>query len=361
MDQNKPKSPSIGICVSNTKPGFKKLAIERLERYPGDINLITFHIENLNFENLQVKGVYWEKKGLEVNQKKGVFPLPNVIYLQCYVDSKVVKKIERIIGRKVFNSFIFDKWECWELLKKDNELLHHLPYTQKLEIGTNLQDFLYHNKDIFLKPIDPSHAHSSKGIFRVKLQKKRNISVFYRTKTEMQKKGFRSYQEFKYWISPKISTNYIMQKGIQIVKYEERATDIRLHMNKNGKGEWEVSTILFRVATNGSHISPGLFILGMNYLEKMFPKGRDDMNNHAMERAIVYLGTKICNVLDQSRYHMGDLGIDLGVDQNGHIWIFEVNPLPYPYPSAQYHAFTKPIEYALYLASHSKKRKNDIK
>lgn len=348
IKQNKQGAPLIGIGVSRAKRGFQRLVEERLEQYPDDITLIRFHIKDLDFENLQVKGDYFEKRGGRINQKKGVFPFPDAIYLQCHVKHKTVRKIEQLIGRKVFNSFIFDKWECWDLLKKDNELRNHLPYTQKLEHLVILQHLLYSYEDIFLKPIDPTHGHSSRAIFRVKLQEEGKIETIYQEEKKIQREQFTSPKKFLDWISPKFSTKaYIIQQSIQTVKYEEMATDIRLHMNKNGKGEWEVSTLIFRVATNSSHISNGISILGINYLE--------EMTDSTIKRAIVNLGSKICSVLDQSGYHMGDLGIDLGVDKNGHVWIFEVNPLPYPYTLFQYHAFTKPIEYAHYLATNSKR------
>ncbi|MBX9972596.1 YheC/YheD family protein [Cytobacillus firmus] len=373
MDQNKPKTPVIGICISNAKREFQKLAKARLERYPGDMTLIRFHIKDLDFENLQVKGVYLEKKGREMNRKKGVFPLPEVIYLQCHVDDKLVKKIEGVIGRRVFNSFIFDKWECWDLLEKDDALRRHLPYTQKLENGTNLQQFLYNYEDIFLKPIDPSHGHSSKGIFRVKLlanskelnyhnilqsvkdffvtkqklQKEGSILVTYLKQGEMQRESFELYKKFQDWILPKFSKNYIMQQSIQTIKWKEKVTDIRLNMNKNGKGDWEVSLLLLRVALNDSHCTPRVLTARpMRSLTKMFP---NDKNMENIETAVVDIGFKICDCLDESGYHMADLGVDLGLDENGHLWVFEVNPLPHPLIGVPDHSMTKPLEYAAYL------------
>ncbi|MGW5891917.1 hypothetical protein, partial [Priestia megaterium] len=99
MDQYRQNIPFIGICVSKVKPLFEKLSRERLENYSGDAILITFHIEDLNLSKRNVKGVCWEKLGESINRKEGVYPLPDVIYLQCYVDNNVIKQIERVIGR----------------------------------------------------------------------------------------------------------------------------------------------------------------------------------------------------------------------------------------------------------------------
>ncbi|MDG0032917.1 YheC/YheD family protein [Priestia sp. Y58] len=351
MDQYKQKPPFIGICVSKTKPLFERLAKERLEQYPGDATLITFHIEDLNLARRNVRGGYLEKIGGEINRAEGVYPLPDVIYLQCHVDNNVVKQVERVIGRKIFNSFIFDKWECWSLLAKDNELRNHLPDTKKLEYRTNLYPFLHQYKDIFLKPIDVSHAHNSRGIFRVKLQKKGKIKIFYRERNKMQEKSFKSYQKFQEWTLPSLSFGeYILQKGIDTVKNSKNATDIRINMNKNSKGQWEVSMILVRVASNISHVIPKFATTYSisNFIKTItYDKGKIE----DVEKSVTDLGLKICRVLDKFGYHMADLGIDLGMDKNGHVWIFEINPLPFPFRGTiQDHSLIRPLEYASYLA-----------
>ena len=345
------KPPLIGICVSKVKPLFESLVKERLEQYPGDATLIAFHIENLNLARRNVRGVYWEKKGQGINRKEGMFPFPDVIYLQCHVDNNVIKQIEGILGRKVFNNFIFDKWECWKLLKKDKEIRNHLPYTQRLKNRTNLYLFLHQYKDIFLKPINASTAHSSKGIFRVILQREGNVKIFYREKNKMQEKGFKSYQKFQDWIFPKLSPkDYVLQKSIETMKDSENATDIRINMNKNSRGEWEVSMILVRVATNVSHVIPRFATFySISDFIKMITDNEEKRGE--LERSIGNIGLKICRSFDKSGYHMADLGIDLGMDKNGHVWIFEINPLPFPFRGAiRDQSLIRPLEYASYLA-----------
>jgi YheC/D like ATP-grasp len=351
MDQYKKNLPFIGVCVSKVKPLFEKLARERLEKYLGNANLITFHIEDLNLSKRNVRGICWEKVGESINRKEGVYPLPDVIYLQCYVENNVIKQIERVIGRKVFNSFIFDKWECWSLLGRDNGLRNHLPYTRKLVNKTNIYPFLYQYKDIFLKPINVSHAHNSRGIFRVKLQNKGKIEIFYREKNKMKEKRFKSYQKFLDWTLPRLSPGgYILQQGIETVKSSKNATDIRINMNKNSKGQWEVSMILVRVASNISHVIPK-FVTAYSISNFIKTLTVDKEKEAEIEKSVINVGMKICSMLDKSGYHMADLGIDLGMDENGHVWIFEINPLPFPFRgSIQDHSLIRPIEYASYLA-----------
>ncbi|WP_367757163.1 YheC/YheD family protein [Ammoniphilus sp. 3BR4] len=300
----------------------------------------------MNFNNFQVKGHYFQKKGGEIYEEKGVYRFPAVVYMQCHIDREICRKIEHVIGRKVFNNFIFDKWQGWELLSSDIVLRNHLPATQKLLNGADLQKFLYHHQDIFVKPVSAVKGHSSKGIIRVQLQKSKAIGIFYREGKMMRHERLENWQEVQDRIN--IPSNYILQQSIQTVKRGEKVTDIRVNMSKNRKGKWEVSNLLFRMASNSSHIIPeDVKVFSPNHLEKTF---------HDFELDLMTcrnVGYRICHIFEKLGYHMGDLGIDLGIDENGHVWIFEVNPLPYPFtlsPSHQDHSWTRPLEYASYLA-----------
>ncbi|MED4292879.1 YheC/YheD family protein [Priestia megaterium] len=350
INQNKHENPIIGICVSNLKPVFQRLVEKRLERYANDITLIKFYIDDLDFKDRKIKGIALKKKKGKIYEIQGVFPLPRVIYLQCHVEPKIVRKIELLIGCKIFNSFIFDKWECWEILRKDDALCTYLPYTQRLEHKTDLQHLLSVYKDIFLKLVDHRHGHGSRGIFRVKWKEGGLIEVTYREKENMERDSFESYEKFQDWISPKLSKTYIIQQSIQTITWYQKATDIRLNMNKNSQGQWEVSLLLLRVASNDSHITQKVLTAQpIKNLTKMFP-GNKNIDKVRIEETLVNIGFKICHSLDKSGHHMADLGIDLGIDENGYVWIFEVNSLPHPLKGVLDHSLTRPIEYSAYLA-----------
>lgn len=350
INQNKHANPVIGICVSNLKPVFQRLVEKRLERYANDITLIKFYIDDLDFKNRKIKGISLKKKGGKIYEMQGVFPLPKVIYLQCHVEPKIIRKIELLTGYKVFNSFIFDKWECWEILRKDDALSTYLPYTQKLEHQTNLQHLLSVHKDIFLKPVDHRHGHGSRGIFRVKWKEENILEVTYREKEGVERNSFESYEKFQDWISPKLSKTYIIQQSVQTITWYQKATDIRLNMNKNSQGQWEVSLLLLRVASNDSHITQKVLTAQpIKNLTKMFPSNKK-IDKVKIEETLVNIGFKICNSLEKHGHHMADLGIDLGIDENGYVWIFEVNSLPHPLKGVLDHSLTRPIEYSAYLA-----------
>jgi YheC/D like ATP-grasp len=342
--------PQIGFCVSRDYyPGLLGLVTHRLQFAPDDVAFIRFHLKDIDFDNLQVKGDKFHKDTGE--WKEGVFPIPDVVYMQCSANREDIKRIENVIGHNVFNSFIFDKWQGWNLLNNDKELRGHLPNTQLFHNNIDLINFLnkYHYKDVILKPI---FGYSSEGIFRIKFQENKKIQLFHKQGLKMEMQEFPNYTEFWNFLSLNIHYgSYIIQQSIETIKQRENVSDIRLNMNKNSKGQWEVSLLLFRVATNSSIVIPlsiSVFTLD-NFMKSSIYK-KEKMGD--IEKSILDLGHKICHAFDKSGYHMADLGIDIGMDENGHLWIFEVNPLPYPtMGSVRDYSLTRPVEYALYLAS----------
>lgn len=114
-------------------------------------------------------------------------------------------------------------------------------------------------------------------------------------------------------------------------------------MCKNGFGEWEATAIPSRAASNDSHICGELSDIS-------------DLRNVNWDwvQQIKDLGFTICQAFDCAGYHMADLGIDMGMDLKGKLWIFEVNPLSYPYyklADIQDDSMTRPLEYSHYLVT----------
>lgn len=347
MKGTKTIQPLVGICVSNKKPDMVKLAKRRILSFDEDAQLITFNIDDADFTNLRVNGEIWNKDDQEWIQCR--FPFPDVIFIQAPLPLESINKMNQITGHRVFNSFVFDKWEGWELLASDKDVKKHLPHTKRLINKRNLRKFLFRHTDVFLKPINGS---TSKGIVRIKLDDQKGIEAFYRKrKTTMKHDRFPNYIEFWKWFSKKFfNENYLMQQSIQPFKWRNKPTDIRINLTKNKDGEWEEALSLLRVASNDSHITPGLLTaFPLHYLSTTFSKIVKDLER--IEPAAKELGFKICRTLDNSGHHIGDIGIDMGLDEQNNLWVYEVNSLPFPLSGVKDVSLTRPLEYALYLAS----------
>lgn len=181
----------------------------------------------------------------------------------------------------------------------------------------------------------------------MKLKNKGNIEIFCREKNKMKEKRFKSYEKFQDWTLPRlVPGGYILQQGIKTVKRSKNATDIRINMNRNSKGQWEVSIILVRVASNISHVIPK-FVTAYSISNFIKTLTVDKEKEAEIKKSVINVGMKVYSMLDKSGYHMADLGMNLCMEENGHVLLFEINPLPFPFRgSIQDHSLIRPIEYA---------------
>lgn len=360
MDQTGNKIPNIGICIaqsrkilqkqmrSNTSM-FKQVNI-RLTKYPYDnASFIIFTLDDLDLQQRNVKGYRYEG---EESWTYGVYPFPDAIYLRCGINIRILNQVEQIIGRKVFNSSFPDKLDFWNFLSRNALLRDYLPETSEIENNDTLKQYLDLYRDVFLKPVK---GFGGMGIIRASLQKGGTIKINYQIVRERYTKEFDSLQELQKWIPSLSKDTYIVQQTINTVKWKGRPTDIRLNMNKNGNGQWEPTALFSRYALKGSHVGSGRGILYKpleitQLLQRIFPENEEKLEE--MRESIIDLGLKVCSTLDESVHHMADLGIDIGLDEKGRLWIFEVNPLPHPFgPPLQDLSNSRPLEYAVYLAS----------
>ncbi|MFY0543869.1 YheC/YheD family protein [Brevibacillus sp. H7] len=290
-----------------------------------------------------------------VKGRPSLFPFPDAIYMRCPVSKELAKKIEKVIGRKWFNTRIFHKWEAWQLLTKHKELCNHLPDTGKVKNENDIHVFFRRYQDVFLKPVD---KYSSIGIVHATHQTKGKINIAYIRKLyQSYGKSFPSSKTLWKWIHSSLcKSDYIVQQGIRTIPWKGWATDIRLNMNKNGCGEWEITALFARFTDGGSYIGSGAGtgVLPLDFfLHASFRDNPEKVDT--IRTSIINLGFAICRALENSGLHMADLSIDLGLDEDGHPWIFEVNPRPSPFsPPVTDESLARPIEYAYYLASNQK-------
>jgi hypothetical protein len=353
------EKPVIGICAGGRRGQqfnhVERLLGSRMERYSSvEADLIVFHLDDLNLERKSVKGLHCFKKGNSVVWERSTLRLPDAVFIQCYADPKMVSRLEQAIGKTVFNNIFFDKWECWQFLYKNPDFRPFLPFSITLESMKHLVSFSKEHGDIFIKPVSGA---GGRGIVRLTVQEGKNKirTVFHNHK----KSRIRIFKEWKsIWNRFSLTPHsHMLQKSIRTLQWNGQPTDIRLNINKNGEGAWQVSTLFFRIALNGSHVGWGR---GIHYmvLDPSWLLKEKIIREKSLSQ-IADLGLSVGRWYDDSGYHMADLGIDFGLDQKGHPWIFEVNSLPSPFgPPIQDQSWTTPFEYGVYLAKKNHSGKN---
>ncbi|WP_046178383.1 YheC/YheD family protein [Domibacillus tundrae] len=132
------------------------------------------------------------------------------------------------------------------------------------------------------------------------------------------------------WFSDHIQPNeYIAQPFLSCRLNTGHVYDLRLHVQKNGMGEWVITSIYPRIGPIGSitsNMGSGGYTGYLDdILKKEFPDSWREMQTE-VERFAIDFSTHF-----ESLYHdvlFDELGIDVGIDENQKLWLFEVNWRP---------------------------------
>jgi glutathione synthase/RimK-type ligase-like ATP-grasp enzyme len=126
----------------------------------------------------------------------------------------------------------------------------------------------------------------------------------------------------------KPAQQYLIQSGLKLAQYKGSIFDVRIYMQKP-ESNWIISGMVCRIAapnqfvTNyqkGGHAEPLHNVLS-TLLANNRSKVKDCLNR------IVKLSYIIAETINK-RLSVRELGIDLGIEKNGRLWIIEANSKP---------------------------------
>lgn len=120
---------------------------------------------------------------------------------------------------------------------------------------------------------------------------------------------------------------YVVQQGLDLAYLQGSPYDVRSIVQKNGQGEWQVTGKAARIGRRysiTSNLHTGGFARTVpTILQAYFPDRAEEI-----EQQIDHLAIRIAQVMEQKAGPLCDLGLDMGVDRQGNVWILEVNSKP---------------------------------
>lgn len=133
------------------------------------------------------------------------------------------------------------------------------------------------------------------------------------------------------WLRRKLrpSQRYILQRGIDLADVRGRPFDLRVFMQKPKKN-WLISGMAAKIAAPGKIVTN--FCKGGQPIEAtkaLYFATKDHEKVKKIIIEIYYLSKEIAKILNRQFAGLRELGIDLGIDKQNRIWIFEVNTQPH--------------------------------
>lgn len=291
-----------------------------------------FAPRDINWQDDTVLGFFLNESG---GWSRKTVPLPDVIYnrlpsRRAETGSTIAALRERFIKRKIpfFNWSFFNKSDVYELLKDDEEANRFVPESIMGPSSEKMKEMLDKHKFVYYKPTAGSLGN---GIYRLTHHPKKGYFARYRAKGSNVLLRFSNFNSLMRMLQARHGRslrNYVIQQGIRLIEIDHCPIDFRFHMHKNGNNEWVVVGIGAKKAGKGSvttHIKNGGQLLTP---EQALNKSFGIRANEVLERA-KEISISLAESIEKNYPHLlGELGFDIGIDEDEQVWMFEANAKP---------------------------------
>ncbi|MCS7463632.1 YheC/YheD family protein [Paenibacillus doosanensis] len=328
--------PLIGILTSVSSSGSAPFGsrTEFIRQFmkvgTGKSFYFGFSPRDVNWAQSTVTGTFPRKEG---GWFRKTVPLPDVVYNR--LPSRKAEKLpsmnafkQRFIKRGIplFNWAFFDKWDIYNLLE-GTDAFKHVPESHINPSSAQIKEMLERHKFIYLKPTGGSLGI---GIYRLTYKPKRGYYARFRRAGKNVLLRFSKFESLMALLNRSNGrlNHYVAQQGIRLIEIDNCPIDFRFHLTKNINNQWVVAGIGAKKAGKGSvttHVRTGGQLMTPDQvLRQIFGARADQVLASAKDTAI-----KLAESIENNGKHtLGELGFDIGIDQNEKIWMFEANSKP---------------------------------
>jgi hypothetical protein len=334
---------------------FKRTGYEEIRLYnkAGEqIGIQPFYMSLNHINNKSALGFIFDGTRYRLMKRK----IPKVIHNRSMnftsIGSKTLKQLAQ-------SSIIFNrvnrvsKHKIYNLLLSSPTLRLHLPRTMtfsRLNMQRAMKMMTY--SSMFIKP-----SSGSVGDGIIKLSKQANGTWYlYVNKGKPLK---RSSERTLYLLEQYIGNRrYLIQEAIPLATYNGRPYDLRVSVQRGANGEWQITGMVGKVAAAGRHVTNVAKGGQVHRCEELFEASGFQVG--AMKQAVSTVSLAIAKFLSKRLPHLADIGLDVGIDQNGTIKLIEMNGRDQriTFKKAKlsttfYQTYSTPLHYAKYLLSNN--------
>lgn len=298
-----------------------KSTYERLQYYEefgSELNLhpVFFHPLSVDFLRKKVRG-YRFKNGKLVRH---VTDLPKIIHNRVLSGHQRTNRAIHRLSRmgNVYNGIVArNKSTVHRLLARNPKLQQYLPQTS-LYTKTSLVQFLQGNSVVYVKPVIGSVGT---GVARIEKQGEDFLFVAAGKRAVLSRQ--RVIAEASKWVNGR---RFLVQQGIPLAKYQGRTFDIRVSVQKDRTHEWNVSGLVCKVANPHnklSNLARGGTAEPID--EVLFSLFGSSWKLQEIKKRISQAAIEIAHQLNKYHPSLADLGMDMGIDDEGNPYLIEVN------------------------------------
>ena len=208
----------------------------------------------------------------------------------------------------------------YNFMKRYKMIRSFLPDTRKATLS-NIKIMLRLYGSVYLKPDEGTGGH---GIYKITKEKNNFI-----LRTGSNVSNFNSLNVLFASIHRiLIRDQYIVQKGIVLLKHNNRPFDVRVMVQKNEKGILNVTGVIGRQAKRNKIVT--------NYhsggtplpIDTLLKTHLNDESRKKYIQIIERLGIEASTVLGKSYRSKRAFGVDIAIDYKMKLWVLEINTKP---------------------------------
>jgi glutathione synthase/RimK-type ligase-like ATP-grasp enzyme len=319
--------PAIGYLLSKNKKSITPKRLRSALAYVSHYNLlngavIIFSLDCVNKDNHTINGYCYNPKNN--SWEEGVFPYPSAIYRRLTLDNNWKNHFLSVIGDNLFYNYYFNKWKMHQWFSKDKEMSKYFPKTILYKSSNDIQAMLSKYGCVYAKPIS---NYGGKGIIKISNEDRKIVYKYRKNGINQQSCFDTMYSAKAYGAKLFKGKSYILQQPIDLKRYQGEISDIRCTMLRDNKNIWECSGIMGRIAAKGSVVcnetSGGTPLMFDNLLINCL--GYSKSHYAEIKKDVESISIKASEFLDSCGIKAAVLGIDMGIDTNGKLWIIEIN------------------------------------
>jgi hypothetical protein len=319
--------PYIGLLISDednqlTSSRFNKMMVYVKEYSKLHGAILVFALNKVDKGNRLIEGYCYNP--VKLYWQKGIFPYPSSIYRTIGLSPEWKNHFLSAIGDKIFNSRFFNKWEMVEWFSKEPGINLHIPYTVLYHSPGDVFEMLERFPKIYIKPV---FGLQGRGIVRISMENKMFI-LKYREKNQNCNIAFEDPGLVSEYITKRFRPGrYLIQQAVDLLEYKGRIIDFRCVVQKSQSNTWVCQAIIGRSGVKDSIVSNissgGAAFTAENILKKAIPASAENVDD--LKKEIAAFAITVCKILDEYGINCGTLGLDIGMDTGGHLWLIEIN------------------------------------
>jgi hypothetical protein len=217
------------------------------------------------------------------------------------------------------NKRSWSKWAKYKVLRKSEHLLPHLPKTLWMKEHAFWR-LLNKYDEIIVKPSGSSGGY---GVLLIKSLGNLKFQI----QAGSNKKRITGKTNLLKNVRKRISKNFIVQRRIALASINGRPFDLRVMVQRLRNSPWEITGKLAKVAGKGYIItnmrrSKGAILPVSSAIKRSQLKGlpASELLSHIDQVALT-----TANQLKKYYPKIRTIGIDMGLDKGGKVWIIEAN------------------------------------